>query len=354
MLPAKYYQYIYLLIITVITYFICNYSSKHRGKENLFPSLLLCLLLILVIGYRPIDRAFADTMSYAENWQFFYKEPFEFNFNAENLLFDNLFAYIGSLGLNISVFFVIISAIYFGSILIACRKLFPNNTLLAFVVYLGALSTFSYGTNGIKAGAAASLFLLALAYYDKLYLSIILVLLSWGFHHSMQLPFAAYIITLFFKNQKIYFAIWFICLLISAAHITFFQTLFAGLTDESGAKYLTSDEFGTVKGFRFDFIIYSAMPILMGYYVKYKYHFSGKFYETILNIYILSNSIWMLSMYAAFTNRIAYLSWFMYPFLIIYPSLRIKDQKHPLVVNRNKFIGLHLGFTLFMFFIYYI
>lgn len=354
MLPAKYYQYIYILIVAIITYFISNYSVRHRVKENLFPSILLCLLLILVIGFRPIDRAFADTMAYAENWQFFYYEPFEFNFNAENLLFDNLYAYIASLGFNISVFFVIVSAIYFGSILIACRKLFPLNTLLAFVVFLGAFSTFSYGTNGIKAGAAASIFLLALAYRDKLYLSIIMLLLSWGFHHAMQVPIAAYVITLFIKNHKIYYAIWFICLLISAAHITFFQDFFAGLTDESGAQYLTSDEFGTVKGFRFDFILYSSMPVLMGYYVKYKYHFSGKLYETMLYIYILSNSIWMLNMYAAFTNRIAYLSWFMYPFLIIYPSLKIKNSKHPLVVNRNIFIGLHLAFTLFMYFIYYI
>lgn len=354
MLPAKYYQYLYLLIVTIITYFICNYSVRHREKENLFPSILLCLLLILVIGFRPIDRAFADTMAYAENWQFFYYEPFEFNFNAENLLFDNLYAYIASLGFNISVFFVIVSAIYFGSILIACRKLFPLNTLLAFVVYLGAFSTFSYGTNGIKAGAAAALFLLALAYRDKLYLSIIMLLLSWGFHHAMQVPIAAYVITLFIKNHKLYFFVWFICLLISTAHITYFQELFAGLTDNQGAGYLTNDEFNTVKGFRLDFILYSAIPVLMGYYVKFKYKWKDYLYDRILYVYLICNGVWMLCMYAAFTNRIAYLSWFMYPFLIIYPSLKIKNSKHPLVVNRNKFIGLHLGFTLFMFLIYYI
>lgn len=110
---------------------------------------------------------------------------------------------------------------------------------------------------------------------------------------------------------------------------------------------------GGKSGFRIDFVIYSAMPVLMGYYVKYKYKLEDNLYDIMLSMYLTTNGIWMLCMYAEFTNRIAYLSWFMYPILLIYPCFAIKDQQHPLVMNRNKYIIYHLGFTLFMIFIYY-
>ena len=60
----------------------------------------------------------------------------------------------------------------------------------------------------------------------------------------------------------------------------------------------------------------------------------------------------MLCMYAEFTNRIAYLSWFMYPFVLIYPLVceNWGTQKYRTL---SKFMLLHLGFTLFMQIIYY-
>ena len=138
----------------------------------------------------------------------------------------------------------------------------------------------------------------------------------------------------------------------ATAHVSFFQNLFAGVTDESGAGYLTKDEYNTIKGFRLDFIIYSSMPVLMGYWVKYKYKMEERIYDMILNMYLVCNGVWMLCMYAAFTNRIAYLSWFMYPIVLLYPCFTITERYHPLVVNRNKIIVAHLTFTLFMAFIY--
>lgn len=95
------------------------------------------------------------------------------------------------------------------------------------------------------------------------------------------------------------------------------------------------------------------MPVIMGYYVKFKYQLEDKLYDTMLNIYLTCNGIWMLCMYAQFTNRIAYLSWFMYPILLVYPCYAIGDETHPLVLIRKKVVLLHLAFTLFMAFIYY-
>ena len=112
----------------------------------------------------------------------------------------------------------------------------------------------------------------------------------------------------------------------AVGHVSFFQNLFAGMTDESGAGYLNwnpNEDWGGKSGFRLDFVIYSAMPVIMGYYVKFKYQLEDKLYDTMLNI------------------------------LLVYPCYAIGDETHPLVLIRKKVVLLHLAFTLFMAFIYY-
>ena len=354
MIPSFWHKYVYLFLVAFMTILMVNDRKSLKIRENMIGSILLCVFLIVFIGFRPHTIAFGDTVNYASWWGV--HGWYGFQWDVSNKVFDNLYNYMENLFPDATLFFVLIAAIYFICILIACRKLFPSNTLMVFLVCLAAFSTFSYATNGIKAGAAGSLFLVALAYRDKMWLSIIFLLLSWGFHHSMQMPVAAYVLTLVFKNERWYFYGWLLCLLMAVAHISFFQGLFAEITDESGVGYLnwdTNDDWGGKSGFRIDFVIYSAMPVLMGYYVKFKYRLKDKLYDIMLYIYLTCNGIWMLCMYAQFTNRIAYLSWFIYPILLIYPCYAINDKNHPLVLMRQKVVLLHLAFTLFMDLIYY-
>lgn len=350
MINPEYYKIIYFVIVTIVTLFICQKGVDTNTKYSSIGAYILCLFLIVFIGFRPVHKVFVDILSYNETWAL--ADWYGFDFEAQNLIFDNIYIYMGAMGFDISCFFLLIASIYFGTMLVACKKMFPNNTLLSFLVCLSAFSTFSYSVNGIKAGAAANIFLLALAYRNNLFISLPLVFISWGFHHSMQLPVAAYFIVLLFKKKNWYFYVWLFCLLMAAGHVSFFQNFFADVTDDSGAAYLINEKNYATKGFRIDFIIYSFMPVLMGYYVKYKYKIKEKIYDTILYIYLFCNGIWMLCMYAAFTNRIAYLSWFMYPIVLIYPCFVIENQHHPIVINRNKIVVVHLTFTLFMEFIY--
>lgn len=355
MIPAYLYKYIYLILVAALTLIVVGQRRDINQREPLAGSLILCLVLILFIGFRPHSSVFGDTINYASWWKHI---PWKGNFDwhTSSKLFDNLYNYMGSVFPDATLFFVLIATIYFSCMLIAVRKLFPANTLTVFLVCLAAFSTFSYGTNGIKAGAAASLFLVALAYRDNIVVSVIFLLLSWGFHHSMQLPVVAYVLTLIFKDNRVYMCGWLLCLLMATLHVSFFQELFTGLTDESGASYLNSNlnnDWGGKSGFRLDFVLYSAMPVLMGYFVKYEYYLKDKLYDIMLNMYLVCNGVWMLCMYAQFTNRIAYLSWFMYPILLVYPCYAIKDDSHPLVSNRDIFVLLHLAFTLFMDFVFY-
>lgn len=367
MIAAENYYTIYLIIVTIITLFVSARYNKRKG-DLIYPlkrkksegTFLLVIFMTIFIGFRPKSHIFVDMINYIQDYHAFYEGcVFVFDRDAENLLFDNYLAWIGSMNLGTTIFFISIAAIYFICTYIACRKMFSQDTLAAYLVFLAAFSTFSYGTNGIKAGAAGAIFLLALSFRKNLKICIPLILLSYGCHHSMIMPIVGLVLTLVYKNSKIYFVGWCLCLLIAMAHITFFQELFAGILsdsgDSSGAAYLNAvdNEWGGKTGFRIDFVIYSAMPILVGYWAVYKKKLQlSKIYTCLLNLYMTLNGTWMLCMYANFTNRIAYLSWFLYPIVLIYPYLN-ENWGPTRYKDFSKVMLAHLGFTLFMKFVFY-
>ena len=268
-----------------------------------------------------------------------------------------MMSFLSSHGASPQTPIVILATINYGITYIAMRKFFPNDTTLAMLVYCIAFSTFGGATNGMKQGCAAAFLLAALAYKDKLLIFIFYLFLSYGFHHAMQLPIAAAIVCSFYKKTNTYYFVWFVCLILSLLHVTYFQTILAGMTDEQGADYLYT-EAGTLKstfggklGFRYDFVIYSIMPMLVGRYIILKKQIETKRFSYLINVYTLTNSIWLLCMYAEYTNRIAALSWCLFPVLILYPFLREKvnrRQGHALI----SIVLVHMSFTLFMYFIY--
>ena len=361
----QYYSHIYIWLVTILSLVIFSrYSYYPQGRLDIartgrqFGVDILSLFLVFFIGLRPVSaQYFLDMAVYSMSYETYFGEPFIFDWNATNKLYDNLFLFFASNRIPSSYFFLTLAAIYFIGIAWSTSSLFPRDSMAAFLVCLGAFSTFSYGTNGIKAGAAASLFLVALALFQKRKMigAVLFFLLSLGFHHSMILPVAAFIVCLFVKNPKWYFAFWILCLVIAAFHITYFQHLFASFSNESGSRYLSgggetirTDIFG---GFRMDFILYSVAPIVIGWIAVFNKRVVSKHYPLLLNIYTLVNAIWLLCMYAEFTNRIAYLSWFMYPIVLIYPLLNERfGIKQYSIFEIVAF--LHLLFTLVLRYLY--
>lgn len=354
-MPSSLYQPIYLFLIFVLTaFFVQQYSQRTLANEDRRTayrkfSIVLALGLILFIGFRPISRVFVDMITYDFTYSQLMGESFYFDSEVDNLFYDNWFAYMASLNVPVRVFFVVVAFVYFGMMWFACNKLFPRDTIIAFLTCLAAFSTFSYATNGIKAGMATSIFLVALAYNEKTLISILLAIFTYGMHHSMALVITAYLVTYCIRNPKYYFVVWVVAFCIAALRITYFQYLFANFTDEHGAEYLLSTE---NSGFRLDFIIYSAVPVIVGYILIFKYKIASKTYNLLLSLYMLTNSLWMLCMYSSFTNRISYLSWFLYPIVLLYPFLNLYWSNRQAVYLRYVVWG-HLVFTLFMNIIYY-
>lgn len=353
------YSPVYMTFVTLMTIMLANKYSRYTNSRleshwavSPINALTVCVIFVFFIGLRPVSGVFVDMRNYWHVYNMLWGNRFVFDWNAENLIFDNLIRWFAGARINITYFFLIIAAINFGSLLIACRRLFPKDTLYAFIIYLGAFSTFSYATNGIKAGAAASIFLCALAYKDKWWLSLIFLWISLGFHHSMTLPITAFLICWFVRNPRLYLTIWCASVVISALHISFFQEIFASMADERGAGYLGEDAGVSYVGFRPDFILYSAAPVILGYWVIKTKGYRSKLYDTMYCTYLLTNSVWMLCMYANFTNRIAYLSWLMLPIVLTYPFFDKPFMRHQ-YSGADRVAGWHLAFTLAMQIIYY-
>lgn len=353
---ANYYHDIYLIVCSLLTVIVMgNYSRIDLSDEERYSqsqavfAFFVTVIVILFIGFRPISSEFVDMGAYASHYNKMLGSYFFFDEEAENLIYDNMMSFMASSSIPVDIFFLTIALVYFGGMYIASLRLFPKDTLLAFLVCLAAFSTFSYGTNGIKAGMAASIFLLALSYYNKPLFSIPIALFTYGIHHSMLLVIVAYFCILLIRNTKLYFYVWAVSFCLAALHITWFQHYFAGFTDEHGAGYLLSQR---NSGFRIDFIIYSAVPVFVGYLLTFKYAVVSKTYSIILNLYLLTNSVWMLCMYSNFTNRIAYLSWFLYPIVLLYPFVNLYWSDEQERYLKYAVYG-HLGFTLFMTFIFY-
>ncbi|MDZ3929478.1 hypothetical protein UZS95_24230 [Parabacteroides goldsteinii] len=159
MIRAEYYVCIYLVVVTIMTLIYANkYKCYSLGKNETMLLVLLSLMMTLFIGFRPIYREFVDMMNYTLVYDYNLGMPFVFDWKSENLFFDNWFSFCSSSFFDKYIFFFSIALIYFIGAAVACRKLFKTHSVIAYLFFLGAFSTFSYGTNGIKAGAAMSIF----------------------------------------------------------------------------------------------------------------------------------------------------------------------------------------------------
>lgn len=347
---------IYYIIVIIFTYYIVrqyamvevanpdrvNFSKKMLGSG-------IAVLLTLLIGLMPLTGHYTADRGNMVEWYYAFKgSKFAFSWEATNYLFDNAYDYVVSHVLPVNYLFLPVSAIYFGCMLWACNKFFPKDGLIAFIVYLGAFSSYSYGVNGAKAGAAASLFLIAMAYRENWKMAALFCFLSLGFHHSMAAPIVVFVMTCFVKDRKYYLYVWLASCVIAALGITYFQEFFSSFTDDSGANYLKiKTGIKYVSGFRPDFILYSAVPIYLGYYFHKNYDIESDTYDFLLNLYTGTNAIFILCSYGTYINRIAYLSWLMYPIVLIYPFLKFDLGDNHYRYLKYAVYG-HLGFTLFM------
>ncbi|MCL5244785.1 EpsG family protein [Cellulophaga sp. 20_2_10] len=356
----NYYDiYIYFALFLVLANVLHAYTVPLNNRKNIsflkVSGIILLFGLILYIGLRPISgRYFGDMNTYSK---YFFHYANGGSITTDKDLFFHY--YVKTLSMFTSVYgmFLTSAFIYIYPMYKLSKKLFPSYWFYMFFVFVVSFSFWSYGTNGIRNGLATSLFLWGLCYRNnKVFMSLFFIVAAM-FHKTTLLPIAAYCLTMLYNKPRLYFLGWLASIPLSLVMGSVWISLFAslGFGDDRLAGYLTGEVDASAfssTGFRWDFVIYSASAVFVGWYFIYKKKFNDKFYNHIFNTYLICNAFWILVIRANFSNRFAYLSWFLIGLVIIYPF--IKQKYYPKqAVTIAKVIVLYFSFTFLMYFVYY-
>lgn len=359
LIPLEYYYpvYIYLAFAIVLFTLLHTHVLNINDKKNLgyinFMGYSILFLLIIYIGLRPVSgRYFTDMDTYARIYES-YANGGEILLQTD-VVFQQ-FMKICSSFLSTNNFFLLCAFLYIFPLYIVSKKIFKAYWFYAFFMFVVSFQFWTYGVNGIRNGMATSFFLLAISFRKKKVLLVLFFIISYLFHQTMILPILAYILTVFHNKPKTYLIVWLIAIPLSIALGGFWENLFAnmGFADERLSGYLIGekDDAFTNSGFRYDFLIYSASAVFTGWYFIFKKKYEDATYHQLFNIYLTTNAFWILIIRANFSNRFAYLSWFMMALIVIYPFIKKRFFKTQHFVIGKVLFGYFL-FTFFMF-IYY-
>lgn len=330
-IPLRFYYDFFINGALILLLFTLLHTFYLKGGETIVIAYNHLLgffsfaLVFLYIGLRPLSEYyFIDMATYAHIFkQYEAGAPLD----PDGDWAFNFFTYISANSVSLRTYFIFCALLYIAPLFIACLRWFKHYYFFVFFMLICSYSFYAYGVNGMRNGIATSFFVLGLS-YDKNQLG------KWGFllfaalfHKSMMLPAVCYITASIYNNPKAYLIGWGGSIVLSLVMGSFWIGLFSslGFDDDRASAYLTqaqdSGKFSSV-GFRWDFLFYSAIPIALGYYYIFKLKFQDLIYNKIFGTYLLANSFWVLVIQANFSNRFAYLSWFLMALVIFYPLFK--------------------------------
>jgi hypothetical protein len=305
---------------------------------------------LLYIGFRPIDGKFIDMTTYARTFERMAGGDYTTSIGDP---FFNEFTKLSAKVLTVESYFFICTLLYVFPMYLVSKKWFKNYWFYAFLMLVGSLSFWNYGTNGIRNGIATSLFLLGISREKKIF-QIFWIFVAFNFHKSIIIPAAAFVVSNIFNQPKKIIWFWILSIPLSLAGGAFWQNLFVGLGFDDRNNYLTTEADTALfsnTGFRWDFLLYSAAAVFTGWYFIQVKGFKDKFYFLVFNTYVIANAFWILVIQSNFSNRFAYLSWFMMAIVIAYPFLNGNAIRQPL--RKLGFILLaYFSFTYILMFLY--
>ena len=366
-----YYSTVYFILFlflswgTVLYYVGSNQQKilRSEGSPMQGAAFVLTVALTFYLGLRPLSGSFGDMNMYRHSYENIVNGFSSMSLKTE-WLWNNLTAFCKLSGFNVYEYFFIVEIGYFAGMFICAFILMRKNLWIAVLFFYISFSCYSFGTNGIRNGLGCSLELVAITLFAlggaKRPVGILLMTLAMGIHRSTALPGAAAIASLYLvKDTKTAIRFWIASIGISLVAGPLVENFFAALGfDDRMSDYASTNQDErsmnqfSASGFRWDFLLYSSFGTIMIWYVTRYRKFTDNVYSVIAITYLLCNAFWIMVIRSAFSNRFAYLSWFLYPVVMAYPLLRMnlwKDQDRKTAI----IFFLYSGFTLFMFFIFY-
>lgn len=318
--------YTLLSVFVLILSILIATKPKATSKYSSVITTLLLVFCVLFIGWRDwwVEEVFVDSRRYGEAYLSLEYKSSEY---AKDIGFYALEYLCKGFGISVSLFFIICAILYVYPHYIVAKSISNEYAFIVFLMIITSLVFYNYGVNGIRNGLATSFLLLAFIKYKKTIPFLIYGLLAILFHKSALLPFLTFICArIYNKNIKWYILVWLLAIPLSFVVknlVSDFILAIEFLSDRAEWYMLAeadASKFSHV-GFRYDFILYSAMPIFLGRYFMVKKGFDDQFYRIIYCTYLLANTVFVLVNAIPFSNRFAYLSWFLMPILIVYPFI---------------------------------
>jgi len=348
--PLFYNVVLVVVLVSVLRLFVKGYVIQNPNKKET-TSLILLIAVTLYMGLRPISFAFGDMGIYAKYFREFANGAAITN-NKDYLW--RLFMKLCSGIMSAQYFFLLCAILYVVPLYSAVKKWFGADRYFIFLMLIASFSFWPYGTNGIRNGIATSFVVYALSLPKNNYIKYGIFLIAYFIHGSIIVPIAAYALTLYHNNTRHYLIGWLLVIPLSLVFGSYWESIFASIGfGGERLKYLgdsiDKSQFSRI-GFRWDFLVYSAAAVYAGYYFILKRNFNDKVYIQLFNIYVTANAFWILVIRSSFSNRFAYLSWFLMAIIIFYPFF-----KQQFFVKQQKVLAytvlVYYGFTYFMFLI---
>uniref|UniRef100_UPI0040470CE2 EpsG family protein n=1 Tax=Mariniflexile sp. TaxID=1979402 RepID=UPI0040470CE2 len=360
--PAKIYYEVYINISLAIVIFtlLHTYVLRIEEEKNIIyintVGYIFFVFLVLYIGFRPYSTYFGDMGVYYRDFMGY---MYGGQIDTSQDVFFQYYMKFSSYFLSARGFFVISAFIYIFPLYRISKVFFKEYWFYAFLMFVTSFSFWSYGTNGMRNGLATSIFLLGVSYYKKKFWMIALLIISSQIHETLLLPIIAFFFSHFYNKTKWLLVFWILAIPLSIALGGVWESFFAsvGFGDERLSGYLVGK--GEIEGatfsrtgFRYDFLIYSSAAVYTGWYFIFKKKLNDRIYIHLYNTYIICNAFWILVIRANFSNRFAYLSWFMMAIVIIYPFIKMNYfVKHHILIG--KIFTVYFLFTYLMFYLYY-
>ncbi len=321
-----------ILLIFVISLFV-SFSVNGRQQwysQGMVPVVILGLFVLFGTVFSPLG---SDKIRYLSDFVYIEFNNFDKDigwFYLTKILYDltngSTVAYLFILAFSYLLGYCILGANYFGK-----DKLFYF--ILFSTLYMGF---WSGGTNIMRAGLATSFFFISLAYKDRIGIYLLFSLLAVSIHGSLLVLVVGFLVTKYYCNYRTFYYIWICFVVLSAANVLggvtdFLSSHLGGEVGERLADYAYVDsdnevyELYTNAGFRVDFIIYSAFPLLYAWWMMEKRGYNDYFFERLVCTYIMANCLWLVMIRVPYADRFALLSWSLMCFIMLYPYLH-KDE----------------------------
>lgn len=364
MIPAQYYTSVYYSTLAIITLLMSWPLSFPKGimrySNNLihFNTVFLTIFVIGFIGLRdPFGdwRYLKDTATYSQLYQLYYQG---FVPPIDNDIGFYFFMKLASGIMNVQSFYVLCAALYVCLPYFAFKRWMGKYAFFGLMLYVIYPFFWNYGINGLRNGLATSIVIYALSFQrSKWVWRTIFFCISYLIHNSVIIAILAYSAAMFIKSTRRLLYIWCFTLVFSLLLGGSLETWLGehvvrnlGLMGDRTQRIFANEIDGilTQRRFRWDFVVFSAIPILWGYLIIIRKKFSDQTYIRLFHTYLVANIFWLFFISAAYTNRIVYLSWFLIPIVFAYPftnttiRLRHSGYLHKIILgNLSTTLLLH-------------